>query len=85
MNAIAFFQAFGPVAGANPQNRLVVGLDELPQSKMVIKPTQLADIEASHLYGRHIVSEVTNMEVEPWAIFLLIQPLGERDVIQLAI
>jgi hypothetical protein len=52
---------------------------------MVIKPTQLADIEASHLYGRHIISEVTDMEVEPWVIFPLIQPLGERDVIQLAI
>jgi len=85
MNAIAFFQAVGPVAGANPQNRLVVGLDELPQSKMAIKPTLLADIEASHPYGLHIVSEVTDMDVEPWAKFPLIQPLGERDVIQLAI
>ena len=85
MNAIAFFQAVGPVAGASPQNCLVVGVDELPQSKMVIKPTQLADIEASHLYSRHIVSKVTEMEVEPWALVPLLQPLGERDVIQLAI
>jgi hypothetical protein len=47
-------------------------LDKLPQSKIVIKPTQMADIEASHLYhGRHIVREVTDMEVEPWAIFLV--------------
>jgi len=45
------FQAVGPLASANPQNRLVVGLDKLPQSKNLIKLTQLADIEASHLYG----------------------------------
>ncbi len=50
-NAKAFFMAIGPVAGTNLQFRLIVSKDELPQTKMVVKRAQLADIEGSHLYG----------------------------------
>jgi hypothetical protein len=46
---------------------------------------QLAAIEGGHLNGRHIIRNVTDMEVTPWAKFPPKQPLGEKDVIQLAI
>jgi hypothetical protein len=56
--------AFKPVAGTNLQFRLIVSKHKLPQTKMVVKPAQLADIEGSHLYGQHIISKVTNTKVK---------------------
>jgi hypothetical protein len=52
---------------------------------MAVKPVQLTDIEGSHLYGQHIISKVADMKVESWAKVPPIQPLGDRDVIQLAV
>jgi hypothetical protein len=51
VNAIASFTAFKPVAGTNPQCQLMVSKDKLTQTKMAVKPAQLADSEGSHLYG----------------------------------
>ncbi len=58
---------------------------KLPQIKIAVRPVQLADIEGSHLYRQHIISKVANAKVESWGKFPPIQPLGERDVIQLTV
>jgi hypothetical protein len=82
---VAALTAVGPVVGANPQINLIVDKDELPQTKLVVKPTQLAEIEGVHLHGRHIIHNVTDTEVVPWVKFPPKQLLSQRDAIQLAI
>ncbi len=63
----------------------MVSKDKLTQTKMALKPAQLADSEGNHLYGQHIIGNVADAKMESWAKFPPIQPLGERDVVQLAV
>jgi hypothetical protein len=70
VNAKAIFTSIEPVAGTNPQFHLIVSYDKLPQTKMAVKPAQLADIiEGSHPYGRRMISKVADTKVKSWVKF----------------